>query len=616
MTLNKKILAAFLAAAMAASMSAPAFAERNNGDGATGETIGDDVVDLTTSPTTNQGAGNYALNVNGKFQAGSAAKDTISVDITWETMSFTYTQGEASYSAETHQTTYGTGSWSEDKPKISITNHSNTEVTAAFTFAAADGVTTTGTFYTKSGDNYTKIENVADQKLTLDSAEGKATTAAPQGALYFGVSGAEISEDAKLGTITVKIAGPQWTVVNKEDDLYDALLAGGYVRLGDNFTATLDLTPNDDSEISAKLDLNGKTLTGSLTVGNKFNLTVLDKVGGGKITYADGNTINVLNGSFTLESSTINCDDLSTHAIDAFWCSVTINGGTVNGDGTAIQAGTNSNVTINGGKVAGSTSDTRWAGIDVNTNSKLTVTGGEITGRRAIYVSDGITNISGGIITGKNTDTDGGSAFALEQRGDTGTLTISGGTFSAVGGGQYAEMSNYSVYANTETTITGGTFKQSIVNYNKMTISDCTMTGYSIGNQVNNGDATLTINGGTYTLTSINNDAIGEDGLKATLNITGGTFTLSDEILNHQDGTRTAEINISGNGAKITAAGITNKGTITVSDGVTLSISGGIANEGSLTLEEGVYSFDPTNYVAANNYTVSQTQNGYEVKKK
>lgn len=189
----KKLVTILLTAAMAATMSVSAFAE---------------ATELTTSPAENKEAGDYTIGVNGTYKEGTAADETISVDIAWDSMEFTYTNGGYYYDASEHETKANAegGQWDDGKKSITITNHSNVAIDASFKFEAADGVTTTGTFY----KNGSAIETEAEQKLSLASGEKTAANAAtyvtPSDSISFGVSGAAISEDTRLGTITVTIA--------------------------------------------------------------------------------------------------------------------------------------------------------------------------------------------------------------------------------------------------------------------------------------------------------------------------------------------------------------------------------------------------------------------------
>ena len=68
----KKVIISILSLAMTASMAIPAFAD-------------------TTA------------DVQGKYVAGAESPVTISADITWEDMTFDYTEGEKTWNTETHQ---------------------------------------------------------------------------------------------------------------------------------------------------------------------------------------------------------------------------------------------------------------------------------------------------------------------------------------------------------------------------------------------------------------------------------------------------------------------------------------------------------------------------------
>lgn len=370
-----------------------------------------------------------------------------------------------------------------------------------------------------------------------------------------------------------------WTVVESATDLQTKLNAGGYIKLGDNMTfdTAIQLSNETATKTKVKLDLNGKTLTASVQFDGKYDVTVLDKTGTGKITCGDNVAIGLSGGAaFTLESGTVSGNDNAIYAED-------------------------SDVTINGGMVAGGTAAASGCyGIYCVASGNLTVTDGEIIGTTAISANDVTTNISGGTITGQCTGD--GVVTALNQWG--GRLTISGGTFDA--GGRRDANERYSVYARASATITGGTFKQVIANLGTMIIDDCTMSGYSIVNDGSDtGNVTLTINGGEYNITTLRNANLNV-GNTTTLNINGGTFTITETIVNDHDENGTVNITIKN--ADITANGIDNKGTMTVSNS-TLSISGTSDNNfgtGILTLTTGTYSFDPTDYVDAENYTVTK----------
>lgn len=131
--------------------------------------------------------------------SGGAGGTVYSVDITWGDMAFTYTAEAGIWDPTTHKITDAEGGvWTVDKEggnTITVTNHSNTGVTAAFSYAAAsdfDGIT--GTF-----DN---------ASLNLETAVGTAVDEAPNGTAALSLSGAlgsTTADNTKIGTITVTL---------------------------------------------------------------------------------------------------------------------------------------------------------------------------------------------------------------------------------------------------------------------------------------------------------------------------------------------------------------------------------------------------------------------------
>lgn len=131
--------------------------------------------------------------------SGGAGGTVYSVDITWGDMAFTYT-AEAGIWDPTNHTYTGAegGAWAVDKEggnTITVTNHSNADVTAVFNYAAASGFEgISGTF-----DN---------ASLALESAVGTAVAEAPKGTASLTLSGAldsATADNTKIGTITVTL---------------------------------------------------------------------------------------------------------------------------------------------------------------------------------------------------------------------------------------------------------------------------------------------------------------------------------------------------------------------------------------------------------------------------
>lgn len=325
----KKFLASLLALAMAVSMSVTAFA----------------ATELETSPADGKSEGSYSIAVTGKYVAGSNAKETISVDIAWEKMEFTYTAGSSSYSPDTHKTTTTAGSWNADKKAITVTNHSNVYITAGFTFTQGNGVTTTGSFY-DSAEATTAL--AADkQNFTLASAEDKTTEGqnytVPSSKIYFGVSGDAISEDTTLGTITVKIEKESYAGLLLAESLDAIKTTGGTITLSEDMTLTRLLTLSGGTEASPViLDLGGKTITGHISVEKGSYVTLRN----GTINYTkptrypnitDVTAVYVEESNCTLEDITVNATDVT--ALNVAGGVVTAENCTFNG-GSAVAGGT------------------------------------------------------------------------------------------------------------------------------------------------------------------------------------------------------------------------------------------------------------------------------------
>ena len=131
--------------------------------------------------------------------SGGAGGTVYSVVIDWGDMAFTYTEEAGVWDPATHKTTgAGGGVWSvnnTDGNKIKVTNHSNAEITAKFSYAATVG--------------YEGITGKFDQtSLTLQSAVGTAVSSAPSGSTALSLEGALDSNTAAnttIGTITVTL---------------------------------------------------------------------------------------------------------------------------------------------------------------------------------------------------------------------------------------------------------------------------------------------------------------------------------------------------------------------------------------------------------------------------
>lgn len=187
-----KTAAVLAAAALSVGMTGSALA-------ATGS------LDLTTS--------SKDIAVTGTYQAGSTSDKVYKVDIEWGAMAFTYTAAaQGSWNTTTHRydSTETAGKWTPDAAdgnKLTVTNHSNADVTATLSFTAEASITGLGGVF-QASDSDTEDKS----SLTLGSADngtdGAAGTATSDSA-YLVLSGGELGSDAaadtKIGTVTVTI---------------------------------------------------------------------------------------------------------------------------------------------------------------------------------------------------------------------------------------------------------------------------------------------------------------------------------------------------------------------------------------------------------------------------
>ena len=146
--------------------------------------------------------GTASCDVKATYVAGSsggAGGTVYSVDIVWGDMAFTYTAAAGKWDPATHTTTGADGGvWSVNNSggnKIKVTNHSNAEITAKFSYAATVG--------------YEGITGKFDQtSLTLQSAVNTEVANAPNGSAELTLDGALDSNtpaNTTIGTITVTL---------------------------------------------------------------------------------------------------------------------------------------------------------------------------------------------------------------------------------------------------------------------------------------------------------------------------------------------------------------------------------------------------------------------------
>ena len=153
--------------------------------------------------TITAGGGTASHDVKATYRAdssGGAGGTVYSVDITWGDMAFTYTAEAGIWDPANHTYTGAEGgAWTVDNKDggntITVTNHSNTDVTAAFSYAPAEG--------------FTGISGSFDKdSLGLKSAVGTEVANAPTGTAALtltGALGSDTTANTTIGTITVTL---------------------------------------------------------------------------------------------------------------------------------------------------------------------------------------------------------------------------------------------------------------------------------------------------------------------------------------------------------------------------------------------------------------------------
>lgn len=168
----KKFITAILTLALVQSMSVSAFAAETNTGGDT------------------------TINVEARYAGSSTTVDVVSVDIEWGAMQFTYSEsGSRTWNPDNHSYTTSTESgWSASGNTVTVTNHSNVDVTVGFRYEADTVSTATGRF---DIDSQTLDAGVEGKYAEADSVTAALTLT--------GTVPSTQTEFAKVGTVTVSI---------------------------------------------------------------------------------------------------------------------------------------------------------------------------------------------------------------------------------------------------------------------------------------------------------------------------------------------------------------------------------------------------------------------------
>lgn len=264
-------------------------------------------------------------------------QSSVSVDITWGALSFTYDDTvDENSSAEK--------GWNCDEGanKVTVANSGADTITAAVEYSANEGYAEiSGSFDTGSAMLVTNEEKIFT--LTLNGKPGKT-----------------LIDDA-IGSVTVTITE---ATAKTHEELAKALSTGGTVKLGADFELTNSISITND----VVLDLNGCSLTAMNNVSRLMvengTLTIMDSGTGGSIANEYIQAVNVNGGNLIVNGGNISSTHYGVYVLKG---TATVNGGTID---YLLPCPESSSVTITGGKI-------KTANFDyLEGSTTVTITGG------------------------------------------------------------------------------------------------------------------------------------------------------------------------------------------------------------------------------------------------
>ena len=161
---------------------------------------------VAMAATINSAGGRDSHAVYGTYQPEGEAATVYSVDVSWGSMEFTYTDGAVSkiWNPSTHQYTesVGEGSWSnqDGANKVTVTNRSNKALTATVE-AATSGSYTGITAKVNNASLSLADASIGASTTVAGTASTASTTISLSGALTD-----KTANKATIGSVTVKIA--------------------------------------------------------------------------------------------------------------------------------------------------------------------------------------------------------------------------------------------------------------------------------------------------------------------------------------------------------------------------------------------------------------------------
>lgn len=174
----KKIAAVFTAVSLTILMSTTAFAG---------------TIDTETSLP-----GNVTHDIYARYEKNTQTPDVYSIDVTWGSMQFTYTEsGTMTWNSEKHEyENTGGASWNAKDNTVKVTNHSNQKVTANLSYQSKNG--------------YQEVTGSFDKTvMVLETAVGTPFDQAPEDTASLIVSGTlpdTVTDFTAIGQITVSLS--------------------------------------------------------------------------------------------------------------------------------------------------------------------------------------------------------------------------------------------------------------------------------------------------------------------------------------------------------------------------------------------------------------------------
>ena len=179
----KKIIAAILAIMMIAAMSTTAFAAEGTG-------------------TLNGTENSKSIDVTAKYTEGLETVNTISVNVSWGAMEFTYhVGGTKTWNPETHQYDVDSNAvWQAVGNTVTVENHSDVAVDVKFEYAPEQAYSAIKCAFDVEESNLAAHPKAADPNSTAPAASVTAELKVTEGTMD-----SEITSATKIGTITVTI---------------------------------------------------------------------------------------------------------------------------------------------------------------------------------------------------------------------------------------------------------------------------------------------------------------------------------------------------------------------------------------------------------------------------